>query len=76
MYTYIGAVVLPTGSFHGSLPIVLSDVACVGHETYILNCSGNINAPECDSGEGAAIVCQGERHVFSLIMYITNTVHH
>ena len=60
-YLFIGALVLPTGSFDGALSIVLSDVACVGNESYILNCTGNIIAPECDSGEGAAVVCQGER---------------
>ena len=56
----IGAVILPTGSFNGALPVVLSDVACVGNENSILNCSGNAITVECDSGEGAAVVCQGE----------------
>ena len=55
-----GAVVLPTGSFSGALPVVVSDVACVGNESSLLNCSVNTVSVECDSGEGAAIVCQGE----------------
>ena len=59
MHKYVGAVVLPTGSFSGALPTVLSDVACVGNESSLLNCSGNVASVECDSGEGAAIVCQG-----------------
>ena len=55
-----GAVVLPTGSFNGALPAVLSDVECLGNENSLLNCSGNVVNVECDSGEGAAIVCQSE----------------
>ena len=60
MYKYIGAVVLPTGSFAGALPVILSDVVCVGNESSLLDCSGNTVAVECVSGEEAAIVCQGE----------------
>ena len=60
IYKYIGAVVLPSGSFEGALPNVLSDVACTGNENSLLNCSGNTIAVECVSGEGAAIVCQSK----------------
>ena len=67
MYTCAGAVVLPTGSFNGALPVVLSDVACVGNESSLLSCPGNILAPECYSGEGAAIVCQGKMYI---VVYI------
>ena len=60
-----GAVVLPTGSYDGALPLVLSDVVCIGNESTLLDCSPTL-AVECISGEGAAIVCQGKSywHVF------------
>ena len=60
VYMCTGAVVLPTGSFSGTLPVVLSDVACVGNESSLLNCSANTVSVECDSGEGAAVVCQSK----------------
>ena len=38
---------------------LLSDVACVGTENSLLDCPGNISPVNCDSGEDAALVCQG-----------------
>ena len=55
----VGAIVLPTGSFRESLPLVLSDVECDGNESSILSCTFNTTHIQCDSGEGAAIICQG-----------------
>ena len=55
----VGAIVLPTGSFRESLPLVLSDVECNGNESSILSCTFNTSHIQCDSGEGAAIICQG-----------------
>ena len=51
---------LPTGSFGGALPIVLSDVECDGNESSVLSCPSNTTHIQCDSGEGAAIICQGK----------------
>ena len=50
---------LPTGSFGGALPLVLSNVECNGNESSILSCPSNTTHIQCDSGEGAAIICQG-----------------
>ena len=58
----LGAIVLPTGSFRGSLPLVLSDVECDGNESSILSCTSNTSHIQCDSGIGAAIVCQGREY--------------
>ena len=74
-----GAVVLPTGSFNGALPVVLSDVACAGNESSLLNCSRNVVSVECDSGEGAAVVCQSKSyvctHIFVLADYAGLVIH-
>ena len=56
---FIGAIVLPTGSFKGTLPLVLSNVECDGNESSILSCTSNTSHIQCDSGEGVAIICQG-----------------
>ena len=66
VYVYTGAIVLPTGSFDEALPVVLSDVGCVGNESSLLDCPRSTHSVECDSGEGAAIVCQGR---FYLCIY-------
>ena len=63
LHTYIGAVVLPTGSFDSALPVVLSDVGCVGMENSLLSCPANTTPGDCPSGKGAAIVCQGNTSV-------------
>ena len=55
-----GAVILPTGSFDGELPIVLTDVVCQGNEESILQCPESTVIGGCESGAGAAVVCQGE----------------
>ena len=41
------------------MPIVLSNVECDGNESSIISCDDNTSYIQCDSGEGAAIVCQG-----------------
>ena len=56
----VGSIVLPTGSFGGALPLVLRDVECDGNESFILSCPSNTTHIQCDSGEGAAIICQGK----------------
>ena len=56
-----GAIALGRGSFSERiLPTVLSDIACNGSESNILECG--IQKPpsgSCDSFEDAAVVCQG-----------------
>ena len=56
-FACIGALVLPTGSFDGGLPIAVSDIVCEGS---LLNCSVSVPPGVCESGDGAAVVCQGE----------------
>ena len=60
LFVCIGALVLPTGSFDVGLPIAVSDIACEGSEKFLLNCSVSEPPGVCESGEGAAVVCQGE----------------
>ena len=66
MLFFVGAIVLPTGSFDAGLPIVASEVECVGSEGLLLNCSVSILPAHCESGEGAAIVCQGKSSIYCM----------
>ena len=56
----MGAVVLPTGSFDGALPIMLTDAVCEGNKESLLQCPESTNTEGCESGTGAAVVCQGK----------------
>ena len=51
---------------------MLSDVACEGNESSLLNCLGRTSSIECVSGEGAAVVCQGESAevYYSVILFL------
>ena len=72
-----GAAVVPAGTFDSDLPTVLTEVACSGSESSLLECNFSTSSVPGDCDEpGAAIVCQGRTHTHThtCIQYNTHTV--
>ena len=57
-YWPTGAIALSSGLFPGELAPILTDVQCIGTESYLLDCPTS-PSQQCDSQEEAAVVCQG-----------------
>ena len=41
----------------GASPILLTDVECLGHEDYLVECPANIGEVDCSHGEDAGVIC-------------------
>ena len=47
---------------------MLTDVVCQGNEESILQCPESTGTEDCESGAGAAVVCQGEIFLYTMAL--------
>ena len=48
------------GSTNGSTPILLDELACIGNETSLFNCSHEpLGVSDCNQKELAGVICEG-----------------